>query len=244
MVSILLFVLDYFRLLNPFKNPMEPVITDFKGTFFAAGSNVRLVPEIFMNYKSLISDMNNISELKNQKRSLTIERDYLKDENSELRKQLGAAVPASYRFIPADVISMNRYMEINQGEEAGIKKDMSVVNGAVFIGRVLKTTSSRSEIILMTDPDLTVPAVSSRGTRGNVSGQLGNFALFDNILQKDPLFLNDTLSTSGEGGFPERLVIGSIVFIDTDDVAVYKKARIKPEIDFSMLKKVFVIAAT
>ena len=118
---------------------------------------------------------------------------------------------------------------------------MPVVDGSTFIGRISKTTDRRSLVILLTDNDLNVPVISNRGTRGKVNGQLGKLVLLNQVLQRDPLFLDDIFFTSGEEGFPPKLLIGKVVHIDTDDVDVYKQAQIAPYAEIDLIKKVFVL---
>lgn len=242
LISLFLLIFDYFGVLTPFKNPLEPAVSAAKKSVYSGGYKLKLLPEIIINYKSIVSEFKNVTDLKNQISQFKSENDSLIRENSTLRNQLGADLPSALKFIPADVISLTRYMEINIGLSDGVKKGMSVVDGSNLVGKIISVTGARAKVQLISDPDLIVPAISNRGTRGKISGNLGENAEFSEVLQKDPLFLDDILETSGEEGFRAKLLIGRIVFIDSDDVAVYKKARIKPAVKFNLLTKVFVVA--
>jgi len=166
----------------------------------------------------------------------------LEEENASLRRQLGAPLPSNYQFITSDIIAVSRHMEIDSGRRQGIKPGMSIVDGLTLIGRVSQVTENRSLITLLTDRELSVPAISNRGTRGKVEGQLGELVVLKEVLQKDQLFLDDIILTSGEGGFPPKLIIGKITRIKSDDAAVYKEASVELFADITLLKKIFVIA--
>ena len=119
-----------------------------------------------------------------------------------------------------------------------------MVEGRTFIGSVNKAADFRSRVLLLTDEDIAVPAITDRGTRGIVSGRFNKTVLFDQVLQKDPLFIDDLLLTSGEANYPPNLIIGKISHIQSDDAAVYKQATVESEADIPLFKKVFVVERT
>ncbi|OGG02943.1 hypothetical protein A2W14_02065 [Candidatus Gottesmanbacteria bacterium RBG_16_37_8] len=243
-LSILLFFLDRIRMIDLLRQPAEPLIISVKTAIYQGFFQLRLLPNILINYTSIISDINKNRQLTSEYDSMKLRIVELEEENQSLRKQLGAPYPPSFSFIPADVIAVSRFMEINIGSQNGVKIGMPVVDGLTLIGRISQTTNRRSLVLLLTDTELQIPAISSRGARGKVVGQLGNLILFKSILQKDPLFLEDIVLTSGEEGFPPKLLIGKVTHINTDDVAVYKEALLSPYAQFDLVKKVFVIDQT
>ena len=117
---------------------------------------------------------------------------------------------------------------------------MAVLDGSFLVGRIRDVSAYRSQVVLLTDEDIKVPAITDRGTRGRVSGSFNKSIVFNEVLQKDPLFLDDLVSTSGEEGFPPDLIIGKISHIDSDDAAVYKQAAVVSLAETAVRKKVFV----
>ena len=239
--AVLLYILDYFRLIESARLPAEPLIVGVKKSLYQGFSQLKILPKVVVNYDTLVEAVKKNRQLTNENNEMRMKIGELVAENESLRKQLGAPLPASFRFIPADVIAVSRYMEIAIGSQNGVKAGMPVVDGSTFIGRISKTTDRRSLVILLTDNDLNVPVISNRGTRGKVNGQLGKLVLLNQVLQRDPLFLDDIFFTSGEEGFPPKLLIGKVVHIDTDDVDVYKQAQIAPYAEIDLIKKVFVL---
>ena len=239
-LSTLLLILEYFNLSSPITFLAEPLITGTKRNIYQGVFNFRHFPEVVFNYEKITTYESEKQRYVNENRQFKLKLANLEKENADLRRQLDAPMPPTFRFIPADVIAVSRSMEINAGLLHGVAKDMIVVDGITLIGRVSKVTQSRAQVTLLSDSDLIVPAITSRGSRGNLTGQLSEFSLFKDVLQKDPLFLEDILVTTGEGGYPKELLLGTVVRIDSDDVAVYKQAQIKPFSNPALLKKVFV----
>ena len=49
-----------------------------------------------------------------------------------------------------------------------VKEGMTVVDGIVFIGKVVVVSSARSNVILPTDFEIAIPVKTSRGAKGMV----------------------------------------------------------------------------
>jgi len=236
-----LIFLDYFKFTLPLRSPVEPAIVTIKKAIYQGTFKIKFLPKIILDYERIVEGYSNQQKLELNLRELKMQLEEEKAENASLRKQLGAPLPSSFSFIPAEVVAVTRFMEIDIGSASGVKIGLSVVDGDTLIGRISQVTSNRSQVQLLSDSEIRVPAITNRGSRGQVSGQLGEFLLFSDVLQKDPLFLEDILVTTGEGGFPKDLLIGAIARITSDDVAVYKKAQVEPFIDPHMLRKIYII---
>lgn len=243
-LSLLFTAMDFFKVSTFFRQPFEPVIVSFKKTIYQGFYQIKFLPTILVNYNRLLSDIGEKQNLIVQNRQMKLQLVDLEEDNESLRRQLGAPLPPSYKFIPADVIAVSRYMEINAGEAQGVRTGMVVVEGLTLIGRVSKVTERRSQVQLVSDSDFEILAISNRGSRGKVNGAMGKFLLFNSVLQKDPLFLDDTLFTTGENNYPPNLLIGTVAHIENDDVAVYKKAQVKSFAQPAELKKVYIIDET
>lgn len=241
-LSLILIGLDYLKISKIFTKQAEPLITEIKDVIYQRTHHLKFVPTVIFNFENIVTEIGEKQKLTNENKQNRIKIQDLEEENNSLRKQLGAPLPPEFKFIPAEVIAISRYMEINIGSNNGVIQGMAVVEGTTLVGKILKTTEVRSQVQLLTDSDLSVPAISNRGSRGNIVGQLGEYMVFKDVLQKDPLFLEDIIMTSGEGELPKELLIGSVAKIDSDDADVYKSARIKSNNTYSLIKKVFVVA--
>ena len=240
-ISLLLAILDRGGLLKGIRSPFEPYITQSKKVIYQTVSQLRLLPTVLFSYNDLVQSISESRKLISENKQMKLKITDLEEENEALRRQLGAPLPLSYKFIPANVIALSRQMELSVGSNNGVEPGMTVVDGQVLVGRILSVSEYRSKVILLTDNDIEVPAITQRGTRGMVRGQLGELISFDSVLQKDLLFLEDVVYTSGEADFPPQLLIGEVTHIDADDAAVYKKAQLLPYSDNFILKRVFII---
>ena len=240
--SILLLFLDFFHLLNIVKNPLESVIIPAKQEVYNAKMALSNFTAILWQYSKFNSLAQNEQRLIKENNDLSLQIQLLQEENNSVRKQLDAPLPADFHYIPALVVGISRYMEISVGENAGVKPGMTVVDGANLIGKVVSVTLLRSRVMLLNDPDMNLPAKTSRGVVGRVTGQSSQTIIFERVLQKDSLFLNDQVVTTGEENLPPNLILGKIVHITVNDTDPYKRAKIEPVINLQNLKTVFVIS--
>lgn len=242
-ISVLLAVLDHFMLLSLVKSPFEAFAVSVKGKVFAVNTGINNFGSLLVQYQSIKKAFEEREKLKKVNEEIKVSLEALKEENLKLRNQLEAPLPSSYKFIPAIVAGVTKAMELSLGEGSGIKAGMTVVDEATLIGRVSKTSRFHSTVMLPWDMEINIPAKTSRGAKGTVVGQQGGKIVLDKVLQKEPLFLDDQVITSGEGGFPPNLLIGKISHITADDISVYKTAQVLPLVDYRKERLVFVISS-
>lgn len=242
-ISLILILLDYYGLLVSFKTPFEQIILPVKQTIFKSKTTVVGISDLIQSFPKLKKDIEDNKRQKKENEELTLKVRLLTEENSKLRYQLGAPLPASYQFTPAQVVVISRFMEIAVGEKEGVKQGMPVVDGATLIGKIVAVSGKRSMVMLPTDPEAVIPAKTLRGTKGVVVGYGGGIIILEKVLQKDPLILNDQVITSGEGEYPANLLIGTIVYINATDVSTYKQAKVAPALDYGKEQIVFAISS-
>lgn len=240
-ISILLIILDYYAVLSPLKNPIEIFVVSVKGRVFGTYTAIGNFGNLVMQYPNIRQAFEEREKLEKTNEEMKIALEVLRQENTKLRGQLQAPLPASYQFIPAQVVGVTKLMELAAGGDSGIAEGMAVVDEATLVGKVAAVSRLRSTVMLPWDMEIAIPAKTSRGAKGTVIGQLGDKIILDKVLQKELLFLDDQVLTSGEDGFPPNLLIGKISHITTDDVSVYKTAQILPSVDYKKERFVFVI---
>ena len=242
-LSIILMLLDYFGFLKFVRAPVDKLVIPVKQKFW----DVKLLASGFIDIANNYPRLNKIFEEKDritkENEEFSIKLDLLKEENTKLRYQLESQLPSTYKFIPAQVISVGSDMEVSKGANDGVKVGNTVVDGTVLIGRVSKVSSYRSRVILASSSDMRISVKTTRGTSGTIVGASGKTIEMNEVLQKDPLFLEDKLVTSGQDGFPPNLLIGKITHISGDDVSVYKQAKIEPLVDYAKERIVFIISS-
>lgn len=216
-----------------------PVKTNVMSVYQAV-TNLRKVAGAYTQTRELTDErtllLQTVEELQHGQR-------ILREENEQLRGQLNAGLPSTYSLIPATVTGVSSQLEIASGDRDGVKEGMSVIVGGTLIGKIAAVSEYRSRVMILTDPALSVPVRTSRGVAGVLSGRAGNQLIVDQILQKDPLFLQDQVYTTGNDGYPPNLLIGEISFITSTDVAVYKQAIVAAPVDYRSVRVVFIVVS-
>jgi len=186
--------------------------------------------------------------------------EWLKGQNNQLREAAAAterltallhfkeqALPTllAAQVIGRDATSWYRSVILNKGESDGIKPDMGVITAAGVVGRVVKTNSATSVVLLVTDPNNAIAGLIQR-TRdeGIVEGTQQGLAKLKYIPMLSSARSGDHVVTSGlVGGFPRGLALGTISRIDKEEGALFQSAELMPEVDVSRLEEVLVIQA-
>lgn len=239
--SILLIFLDYFQMLRFIRNPLDRVVIPVKRNIYLGVLILRNFSDTLIQYPRYQEIISLEKKLRQEKEEYEWQLKVLGEENEKLRFQLGAPYPATYQFIPAQVISVVKTMEINAGVADGVKTGMAVVDGRSYIGKVVEVKNQRSQVMMLSDIENATGAKTQRGVMGKVVGHVDGSIILDKVLQKDPLFLDDLVVTSGEDNIPANLVIGKIVYITSEDADPYKQAKIEPAVDAKKESLVLVI---
>jgi rod shape-determining protein MreC len=136
-----------------------------------------------------------------------------------------------------------RYIFINQGSDAGLKRGMPVVTDQGLVGRVDAVISNAARVQLITDPSSAVNVRLEETERdvvlvGSVSGDLS----LDLVAQDLALEPGNLLLTSGLGGsYPPDLIVGQILNVRKRDSDIFQQASVQPVVDFASLKIVLIV---
>lgn len=242
-LSISVLILDYFGTFNFIKAPVDRGIIPVKRGIFTITTNVKDVFAVAANYAEVLKFYREKEALVKKSEELQVQLREIENENRKLRIQLEAPFPPSYKFVPARTLAVGKFLEIDQGENEGVKKGQIAVDGQTLVGIVKAVSPERSTIKLVSDPDFQIAAITERDAKGIVTGLGEGNVNLTRVLQKDPLFLNDQVVTAGAEFVPPNLLIGKITHITQEEAATYKQAKIAPVIDYTREKIVFVITS-
>jgi len=206
-------------------------------------------------WSSMRDQANQIDTLSAENERLRSELQILTNDRARVAALDGLLRVASvgqYRFVPAEVIAVGPVQDfswtvtIDAGRNDGIEQDMSVINGAGLIGRVLKTTASTSTVVLIVDQGSAVGGrVAGTDEIGIVAGSGSQDELEFELL--DPMAdvrVGDALVTFGsKGGRPYApgLPIGEVVEVQGTGGQLTRVARVRPFADMSQLSIVGVV---
>ena len=177
----------------------------------------------------------------------------MKDENERLQRLLNYKQKyPRLEFVTSRVIGrgmgdLRDTVIINQGSDAGLKLNMSVVSSTGLVGIVDSVFPSAARVLLINSPHTRIGGMDLRGDSriaGIVNGIAGGDGGLEmrNMARNADLLPGDTVVTSGYSGYhPPGLVIGNIEEIQMDGGGLTKIATITPSVDFSRLEEVMVI---
>ncbi len=238
--------------LSPQANIIGSLIAPFRQGFTSISNTVK-------DFVHAYTDSNEIM-LKNAE---------LETELSELREQLSEYEQAinenefykkyleikdqhpDFGFTDATLVSVDsqdpyKGFVINKGSLSDIKKNDPVITELGLVGFVSEVGLTTSKVTTVLSPDITLGALDNRtNDAGVLSGELklaqnGKTRLF-NLSRSCNIAVGDYVITSGEGIFPDGLLIGTITMVGSDEYNTSIYAEVKPFVDFTDIRRVMVI---
>lgn len=242
-ITLILFLGEKFGITSFIRYPLEKILIPPRRILYSLKMQVLENSQIFFD-KTLRQKINKSDQLTRELTVLQARVQLLEEENNSLRKQLEAPLPAQWNFIPAQVLGKERFLLIDKGTKDKVAKDMVVISENIFIGKVTSVSPKTAQVMILTDPDLKIPAITNKNAKGLLVGNFGNKIMLSRVLQRDSLNSFDLVLTSGEEEkFPANLLVGKIDEVNVKQGEVYKEASIMPLIDYDKLKYVFVVTS-
>ncbi|MEO1232390.1 MAG: rod shape-determining protein MreC [Myxococcota bacterium] len=173
-------------------------------------------------------------------------------ENEHLRAllELKARNP-SQDFVVARIIAAGydptvSVVRVDKGALQGLKRGDPVLGADGLVGRVLSVGWTTSDVQILADPRVSVPAQALRtGARGRLEGKgdRDRFGLvLSEVLRSDDLRAGDRIMTSGLGNtYPRGVPIGIVTRVFTRDGVPHRFADVAPFVDFARLEFVEVL---
>jgi len=240
-ITLVVIFLDSVGILHGLKTATDVVVVPVKQSLYRGSIALSQFPAILLHYHELSAMRDQLQQLQITTYTQKEEIAKLQAENTRLRAQLDAPLPSSFQQLPATILGVSRFMDISVGTRDRVRRGMPIVVGTVLVGTIAETGERRSSVMLLTDTQLTLPAITSRGTKGIVTGQFGQGSTLTKVLQKDALFLGDTVYTQSSDFIPADLTIGTVSHVSVTDAAVYKQAKVSLPADWRTVRTVFVI---
>ncbi|MEO0388190.1 MAG: rod shape-determining protein MreC [Pseudomonadota bacterium] len=141
----------------------------------------------------------------------------LEEKNARLRALNNVRLSPRTRFITGEVIAdsgspFRQSGLLNVGRIDGVQDGSATVDGLGLVGRVSGVGERTSRVILLTDSNSRVPALSQpSGQRALVTGDNTTAPLLEFVEDATALRPGDRVMTSGDGGlFPADILIGTV----------------------------------
>ena len=169
-------------------------------------------------------------------------------ENRELRRLLAMKPLVPGDAVTADVVgyapeATSRSITIDRGTSDGVRRDSVVVAGEGLVGHVLNAGPHSSRVLLITDPQSSVPAYLARSRSWGIAAGTWLHVKMKYIDQNAHLQAGDLVVTGRGQIYPGGIPIGRVREIDRKDNALYQTAVLDPVVDFNSLAHVLVYPA-
>lgn len=211
---------------------------------FSVKDSLRLIFEIRNAYddKVLLMDENNklrkqISDLKE-----------VNNENKTLRNILSLPLIKEHSFVDGTIIgkdpyNFSDYLLINLGSEAGIGKDMAVIDqNGFYIGRIINVSANTAGVLLFTDRRSVISAIDQNTrVQGLVKNDQNIGLYFDMVLQDAEVNADDILVTLPVSGSIAAFPLAKIVSVEKYPNKTFQKVILSPLADMKKIEKVFIL---
>jgi len=174
-------------------------------------------------------------------------------ENKQLRELLNykeqhrTQTTRAAKVIARNFGDLHDSMYINIGKDAGLKREMAVLNGSGLIGVIDEVYDDYAKVLLITSARCKVGArilrVDSRAI-GVVNGRSGirDKLIMEHIFREASVKKGDVVVTSGySGSHPENILIGTVTDVRLSNVGLLQEADVVPAADVADVEHVLVI---
>lgn len=201
---------------------------------------------------TLAGESNRLRRENEQLRLQAIQLEEMARENQRLRDLVGWQRKAPWKLKLASVVLRDpenwwRTVEIDLGSRDGIRPNMPVLSTDGLVGRVVAVKLTRSQVVLVGDPNCRVSALVQNegrdtgviGASGPLDGKLVEMSYLSRHADLKP---GQRVLTSGLGGiFPRGIPIGTIVDSQLVEYGLYVMARVRLSANLSALEEVWVL---
>ncbi len=253
LLLLIVFTGDGREQLTPVEDALLALFAPAQTAFSSAGQKLQSFYDAAVSFYELKAENDRLrSEISFLEQQL-VQFQELQKENYRYRELLDFSAGSGHRLLAAEVIGRDPSqwfgtITINRGYLDGVKQEMAVITDRGLVGMISTVSPHSSQVLLITDPRLSVSAMIQR-TRDPVTvGIVESYA-------KDPAYLKitylpleakiqpgDVIITSGMGGiFPKGILIGAVAELVQDQPGMVLSALIGPRVNFNRLEEVLII---
>lgn len=227
--------------------PFQTISSKISGFFSDFSTSYSNGNELLLENAELKSQINDLREQLADYNQKVSENDFFKDYLG-IKENNPDFVFSSATLIATDPEDPYGGFIINSGSMSDISAYDPVITDAGLIGYITEVGLTTSKVTTILNPELTLGALDNRtGDSGIISGNTelasDGKCRFSNLSRSCSVSIGDYVVTSGEGIFPEGLLIGEIESVGSDAYNTSIYADIKPFADFSDIRNVMVITS-
>jgi rod shape-determining protein MreC len=212
------------------------------------------IGQFFSDLFNLENNRERIAELEKENQELKAQVIFNEDIEGELKQLKGVldlAGKAKFKTVSARVISkggtatISESIVIDQGSNAGIRRDMTVIAASGLVGVVKSTTPNASVVMLMSDPSFRIGVrVAGSQFMGVLSGEGQNQFSLQMLSATAEISVGDVLlsrGSSGDAPFVPGVPVGKIVLVDNSAGQLTKQARVESFVNLNAIGVVSVV---
>ncbi|MCQ2454737.1 MAG: rod shape-determining protein MreC [Clostridia bacterium] len=238
--------------MTPFTDVAGIITAPFRNAYTVIESEISDFVTAYRSGNELMIKNSELSSEINELREKVAEYDKTKSENEFYKKYLGIKEEnPDFKFTPATVISHDGLDQfggftINKGSASNIKVRDIVISDEGLVGIVSELGTTTAKITTVLSPEVTLGALDGRtNDSGIVSGNIqlseDNLCRFSNLSRSCSVAIGDYVVSSGEGIFPDGILIGTVSNIGSDKYNNSIYADIVPFVNFKELRNVMII---
>ena len=202
--------------------------------------------------RELFRQIERLRQENEQFRAQAIQTAAIARENDQLRSLLGWQQQVPWKLKLANVVMRDpanwwRTLQIGLGSRDGLRENLPVLTAEGLVGRVSAVGLTRSQVVLIGDPNCRVSALVENPAHDigiiSASGPLDT-SLVDLTYLSGSATLKpgQNVVTSGLGGvFPRGITIGQVVDSRPVEFGLYTEARVKLSANLGALDQVWVL---
>ena len=235
-------------------DPISRVLTPILAPLSTVGEGIADGLQTLRDLRDLRDRNEQLTELVNELAVENVRLKELEAENEILRELLAfadsslgsdfKATEVRTRVVSWEPGNLLQHIVISAGTDDGLAVGMPVVTERGLVGRIEEVYPRSARVRLIIDAGSSVNALVQR-TRatGIVKGAPGRQLVMEYLPQEaDVVAVGDIILTSGlGGGYPRRLVIGQVIEVTQKDYEIFRRAVIRPTVDFDRLEIVLAI---
>lgn len=168
----------------------------------------------------------------------------LKTALDELSLDVAGDIPSVAARVIGGTASILQYtLEIDKGSGDGLAKGMPVISGGALVGRVVRVTSTKATIRLLSDPGLSVGVRLSRTGDVGVATGAGNDLDLSLVEPTTEVKAGDAIVTSGlqQSQYPPGIPVGKVRDAQKDDSGLAQSVRARTLVNLRRLSFVRVL---
>ena len=240
--------------MSPFSDVAGIITAPFKNLYNGIADGIKDMVTAYNNGNDLMIKNAEQEKEINELRKKVADYENTKNQNEFYKNYLGIKEKHNdFTFAPATLISRDKTDKykgfvINKGSLSGISLYDPVITEAGLVGYITEVGTTTSKVTTILSPNISLGALDSRTSdSGVITGDTElaskGYCKMVNLARSSGVALGDYIITSGEGIFPDGIMVGSISNIETNPINSSIYADIKPTVDFSAIRNVMVITS-